>query len=152
MAINLSQLLGLTTRFRVVVDGDIDLGGWSKCSGLAVDFKPDTSYAEGGNYEYKPILAGRIEYSPVTLVRAMNPADSKRVQNWLKSRVADWVNASSIGGGGTAEITLLDSAMNAVASWSLRNVYPSKWDGPELDVNTFGIAVEKLTIVHEGFL
>jgi len=151
MGLNLSQLLGLTTRFRVVVDGDIDLGGWSKCTGLAVDFKP-VFWEEGGNYEYKPILQGRIEYPPVTLVRAMNSVDSKRVQGWLKSRVADWVNASSSGGGGTAEITLLDSNLNPVASWSLRNVYPSKWDGPELDVNTFGIAVEKLTIVHEGFL
>lgn len=150
MPINLSQVLGLTTRFRVVVDG-IDLGGWSKCSGLTVDFKP-TFWEEGGNYEYKPILQGRIEYSPVTLVRAMNPDDSKRVQGWLKSRITGWVNATSSGGGGTAQITLLDSNLKDVATWSLRNVYPSKWDGPELDAQTLGIAVEKLTIVHEGFL
>lgn len=150
MPINLSQVLGLTTRFRVVVDG-IDLGGWSKCSGLAVDFKP-TFWEEGGNYEYKPILQGRVEYSPVTLVRAMNPDDSKRVQGWLKSRIAGWVNATSSGGGGTAQITLLDSNLKEVSTWSLRNVYPSKWDGPELDAQTLGIAVEKLTIVHEGFL
>ena len=38
MSINVGAMLGLQTRFRVVVDG-VDLGGWSKCTGLAVDFK-----------------------------------------------------------------------------------------------------------------
>ncbi|WP_083661422.1 phage tail protein [Actinophytocola xanthii] len=150
MAMSLSAMLGLTTRFRVTVDG-IDLGGWSKCTGLAVEFKSER-VKEGGNYETQPILAGHLEYPNIQLVRAMNAADSRQVQAWLRSKVADWVNAHSSGGGGTAEITLLDAHLKSVASWSLRNVYPAKWDGPQLTAETFGIAVETLTLVHEGFL
>lgn len=150
MSMSVSAMLGLTTRFRVTVDG-VDLGGWAKCSGLAVEFKTQR-VKEGGNYESQPILADCLEYPNITLVRAMNAADSNRVQAWLRSKVSGWVNAVSSGGGGTAEITLFDAKVQPVTSWSLRNVYPAKWDGPELSAETFGIAVEKLTLVHEGFL
>jgi phage tail-like protein len=150
MSINVGAMLGLQTRFKVTVDG-VSLGGWSKCTGLAVEFKPKM-IQEGGNYEFQPILPEHIEYTPITLERAMNAKDSADVQNWLRSKVGDYMTADSSGGGGTAQITLYDSHGGAVASWSLRNVYPKKWDGPELSASTFGIAVEKLTLVHEGFL
>ena len=150
MVMSVGAMLGLTTRFRVTVDG-VDLGGWAKCTGLAVEFKTQR-VKEGGNYESQPILADYIEYPNITLVRAMNAADSTKVQSWLRGKVSDWVNALSSGGGGTAEITLFDAKVQPVTSWSLRNVYPAKWDGPELSAETFGIAVEKLTLVHEGFL
>lgn len=150
MSINVSAMLGLQTRFRVSVSG-VDLGGWSKCTGLAVEFKAKPIH-EGGNYEYQPILPDHIAYQPITLERAMNAKDSANVQKWLRSQVADYMTADSSGNGGTATITLFDSHGAAVASWSLRNVYPAGWDGPELSVATFGIAVERLKLVHEGFL
>jgi phage tail-like protein len=150
MPISVSSMLGLQTRFKVTVDG-VDLGGWSKCTGLAVEFKTQP-VEEGGNYEYQPILADKIEYTKIVLERAMNAADSARVQGWLRSKVSSWMNGMQSGGGGTAQITLLDSHLNPVASWSLRNVYPAKWDGPTLNVTTFGVAMETLTLIHEGFL
>jgi phage tail-like protein len=173
MTLSLSSLLGLTTRFHVVVDG-VDLGGWGKCSGLRVDFKPE-QIDEGGNYDYRPILPGRLDYSPITLERAMKADDSAKVQRWLASRVDSWVHAASSahsfaeqavnmvsnaigagnvlgGAGGTAQITLCDANGVPVITWALRNVYPSKWFGPELDAKTAGIAMEKLELIHEGFL
>lgn len=148
--INVGAMLGLQTRFRVVIDG-VDLGGWSKCTGLAVEFKPKM-INEGGNYEYQPILPDHIEYKPITLERAMTSKDSAHVQGWLRTKARSYMSGESSGGGGTAQITLCDSQGNPVASWSLRNVYPAGWDGPELSASTFGIAVEKLKLVHEGFL
>jgi phage tail-like protein len=173
MTLSLSAVLGLTTRFHVVVDG-VDLGGWGKCTGLSVDFHPDP-ITEGGNYDYKPILPGYLEYRPITLERAMEASSSQRVQAWLRSRVDNWVHAASSahgaleqgvnmisnaigagnvvsGAGGTGQITLYDPTGTAVITWQLRNVYPSKWFGPELDARTAGIAMEKLELVHEGFL
>lgn len=150
MSLNVGAMLGLQTRFQVTVDG-VSLGRWSKCSGLAVEFKPKM-IQEGGNYEYQPILPDHIEYKPIVLERAMDAKSTADVQNWLRGKVSDYMTADSSGGGGTAQITLFDSYHREVASWSLRNVYPAKWDGPELSATTFGIAVEKLTLVHEGFL
>jgi phage tail-like protein len=148
---NVSAMLGLQTRFKVVVDG-VDLGGWSKCTGLAVEFK-NVQIAEGGNYEYKPILPDIINYKEIVLERAMNAADSTKVQNWLRGKVSSYMKQDFRGGGaGTAQITLCDSHGKNVISWQLRNVYPSGWDGPELSAATFGIAIEKLKLVHEGFL
>ena len=86
------------------------------------------------------------------LKRAMNAQDSAKVQQWLSSKVSAYMNSNSTGGGGTARITLCDAKGTPVSTWRLRNVYPAKWDGPELDALTAGIAMEKLELVHEGFL
>jgi phage tail-like protein len=149
--VTMSELLGLQTRFKVVVAG-VDLGGWSRCTGLAVEFK-NIQIKEGGNYEYQTILPDTVVYKEIVLERAMNAADSKKVQDWLRDKVSSYMKQDFAGGGaGTAQITLCDSKGAPVVSWSLRNVYPSGWDGPELSASTFGIAIEKLKLVHEGFL
>jgi phage tail-like protein len=144
--------LGVAMRFKVVVD-DIDLGGWSNCTGLSVDFK-NKKVAEGGNYEYNRILPERVEYKAVTLKRAMNSDDSAKVQSWLSKVVSSWYNASSPTDYGprTARITLFDANGGQVASWSLRNVYPQKWSGPDLDATGTRVAFETLELIHEGFL
>ena len=148
---SLSGMLGLTTRFLVEVGG-ISLGGWAKCQGLSVDFEYD-SIQEGGNYEYQVILPKTIKYKVITLERAMSKEYSNDVQNWLRSKVSSYMKQDFRGGGAsTAQITLCDSHGQKVVSWSLRNVYPAGWDGPELSASTFGIAVEKLKLIHEGFL
>jgi len=143
-------MLGLTTRFQVSIDG-VNLGGWARCSGLGVNFHP-TFQPEGGNYQYQTVMPGRIEYTKVSLARAMSAQDSAVVQGWLRNRAQNWAPAANSGNGSTAEIKLLDAHKNPVASWSLRNVFPESWTGPDLDAMTFGVAVEKLVLVHEGFL
>jgi phage tail-like protein len=173
MTLSLAAILGLQARFLVSVDG-VNLGGWGKCTGLRVDFKPEV-ISEGGNYDYQPILPGHLEWSAVTLERAMSAAESRKVQQWLSNRVQTWVHAASSGhgaleqglnmissaigagnivsgAGGTAQITLCDAAGDPVITWQLRNVYPSKWEGPSLDASSGGIAMEKLELMHEGFL
>ncbi|WP_018681094.1 phage tail protein [Actinokineospora enzanensis] len=147
---SVETMLALTTRFHVTVDG-VDLGGWARCQGLQVKFNPE-AIKEGGNHQYEPILPGRIQYPNVTLARAMNAADTAKVQGWLRDRAANWIDADSSGGGGTAQITLFDARAGVVAVWQLRNVYPATWKGPDLDAMTMGIATETLELAHEGFL
>jgi phage tail-like protein len=147
---SVGTFLGLTTRFVVVVD-QVKLGGWARCKGLGVEFKPEF-IKEGGNYGYTTILPGRIEYPKVTLERPMNAQDSGQVQSWLSERASNWASAANSGGGSTAEITLLDMNGKKVTSWSLRNAYPDSWHGPALDAMSAGVAMETLTLVHEGFL
>jgi phage tail-like protein len=150
MQLSLRDMLGLNNRFHVTISG-IDLGGWGQCKGLEVDFKND-HVDQGGVYDYQKWTPGALNYSPITLRRAVNPADSAKVQQWLSSMVNSWVHSAKVPDGGTAVITLFHSDGTPVMTWSLRSVYPSKWSGPELDASTAGIAMETLQIVHEGFL
>jgi phage tail-like protein len=145
------DILGLSARFGVTIDGT-DLGKWGKCSGLAVDFKPEMSYMAGGVYDTIPILPGQMSYTPIQLERAVSATETSKVQGWLSKMVQNWVLAANAGTGGTAVITLYSSAGASVVSWTLRNVFPSKWEGPKLDASSNGIALETLVIVHEGFL
>lgn len=148
--ISLRDVLGLNSRFGVQVDG-IDLGMWGQCKGLSVDFKP-VRIEQGGIYDYEPILPGQLSYKVISLRRALNAQDSAKVQGWLSQMVSGWVHAAGSGTGSSAVITLFDSKGGPVISWTLRNVFPSKWDGPELDASTAGIAMETLDLIHEGFL
>jgi phage tail-like protein len=150
MPISLDTMLALTARFHVSVDG-VDLGGWARCNGLEVKFQP-TTQQDGGNYQYETVLAGSIKYSNVTLQRAINSADTAKVLSWLRERASSWVDGHKSGGGGTAQIILFDARAKEVARWMLRNVYPDSWTGPDLDAGTLGVALEKLVLVHEGFL
>ena len=144
--------LGLATRFKVVVQ-DVDLGGWATCRGLLVDFKHEM-IREGGYYDSATIIPDRVQYTPITLTRAMNAADSTAVQGWLQRVVREWYADSSDGGYSdhTAQITLLDAHQQPVMSWNLRNVYPLKWRGPDLDARAGAVAIETLDLAHEGFL
>jgi phage tail-like protein len=152
MALDQQSRLGMSMRFKVVVD-DIDLGGWATCSGLQVSFD-STTVDEGGNYEYQPILPDRVKYSTITLTRAMTQQDSARVQVWLAQVVAKWYDARSPSdyAARTARITLLDAYGTEVASWSLRSIYPKRWKGPDLNARGSDVAFEQLELAHEGFL
>lgn len=150
MAISLDTMLALTARFFVSIDG-VNLGGWARCQGLEVKFQPEFQ-KEGGNYHYETVLPGSIKYSPVTLQRAINKEDTATVMAWLRDRASGWVDARKSGGGGTAKIILFDARGQEAAQWTLHNVYPDSWKGPDLDASTLGVATEQLVLVHEGFL
>lgn len=149
--LSLAAVLGITTRFLVRID-DVDLGGWGQCTGLAVDFK-NTPVEEGGLYDYQHILPDKIVYHEIQLERAMSAAESAKVQAWLSSKVNAYMHNSGAGGGSTGHITLCDAEGKKVCTWSLRNVFPTRWEGPKLDaIAQAGVARETLKLAHEGFL
>jgi phage tail-like protein len=136
--------LGLAMRFKVSLTGDIDLGYWQTCDGLSVDFDP-VPREEGGNNDYAYYLPGQVKFPEVTLKRAVTKQHSPKVLSWLKSMVDQ-------DEGGTMTIDLLGADGESVMKWSLRNVLPKKWAGPSLNAGTSAVAIEALTVVHEGFL
>jgi len=152
MPLSQDAKLGMSMRFQVVVD-DINLGSWATCKGLQVEFKSEL-VNEGANYEYQVILPDRLQYSSVTLTRAMTAQDSRTVQAYLSKVVSRWYDANSPTDytAGTAKITLLDAHGGEVASWTLRSVYPKQWRGPDLNASGHDVATETLELIHEGFL
>ena len=159
---------GLSMRFTVTfqsVNGDINnLGEWSSCKGLKVDFHTET-VKQGGEYGYEVKLPSQVVYGPVVLERAMEPASSQALQVWLGTLVANWMNypvpgksgapgkpASSLPPAGAMNIVLQDVHLQPVASWNLQSAFPVSWSGPALDAKQNAVALETLTIEHRGFL
>ncbi|MEU9407841.1 phage tail protein [Streptomyces sp. NPDC048281] len=148
---------GLSMRFTVAFsngDGIDRLGEWSSCKGLKVDFRTETIKV-GGDYSGEVKLPAQVSYSPVVLERAMERQPSMALQGWLGKLVTTWMNCdekSARAPKGTVDISLQDVHQNVVASWSLRNAYPVSWSGPVLDAKQNAVAIETLTLEHEGFL
>lgn len=151
MSMPLSELMGLQMRFKVTVDG-LSLGYWSSCKGLAMKF--NTTRVDGNVYDSYNYIPDRVDYPDVTVARAMNKQDSPKVWKWLAdcrkqwygSEPGDWSDK-------TATIQLFDSSFTSpVSQWTLTNVYPKEWHGPELDAGGGGIALETLVLGHEGFM
>ena len=134
---------GQVLRFRVQVDGEHDLGAWSKCDGLSVEFELK-EYQEGGVNGYTHKLPGRAKYQNIKLTRVLNK-DSSKVRDWL-------THLKTHGNRPTAEIAALDSEGETIASWTLQDVYPLKWTGPSFDVGSNATAMETLELAHNGFL
>jgi phage tail-like protein len=134
---------GLAARFQVTIDGQ-DLGSWATCKGLEVDFQHE-AYEELGNNQFVHYLPRAAKYTHITLERACTAAESSALQRWLSKVV---MQPSK----GTASITLHDANQGDVITWTLTNVFPAKWTGPQLDADAKKMALETLVLAHEGFL
>lgn len=180
MSIGTTDMLGLAMRFDVVIDG-YDLGSWSTCKGLGVTFKHE-KVSELGEHTMHTYIPGRVEYSTISLQRAMTKSDWAKTKEWLQIVAsAPWlatenplaeaagdisvtaggsgIEYGASGGGGLAlqgpssgKIALFDASLAEVASWELQNVMPAGWKGPQFDANGKMVAIETLDLVHEGFL
>jgi phage tail-like protein len=134
---------GLNLRFQVTVDHQVELGNWSKCEGLNVEWEIQ-EYREGGLNGFVHRIPGRRKYQNIKLTRPLDASSAL---------VASWISAmEGPGAGRTAVIKVLDPQGQTVASWSLDGVFPSKWSGPTLDINGKETAFEVLELTHNGFL
>jgi phage tail-like protein len=132
---------GLALRFLVTIDSE-NLGFWTKCEGLVVEWELH-EYKEGGLNEFVHRLPGRTKYSNIKLTRTLNP---------LSAQVAAWMSkAKGPAAGHTAEIRVLDTEGATVASWNVVDVFPVRWSGPNLDINGRDVANETLELAHNGF-
>jgi phage tail-like protein len=130
-------------RFRVKLDGGADLGNWSKCDGLSVEYDV-FEYKEGGENTFIHRIPGRVKYQNLKLTRPINK-DSKRVADWIAGMKTKVKRE-------TAAISALDTEGQAIATWNFEGVYPVRWSGPSLDISSNQVATETLELAHNGFL
>ncbi|WP_112242945.1 phage tail protein [Kribbella monticola] len=151
---------GMTMWFSVLVPGldsvSTSLGYWSGCSGLGVELTPEGPVAEGGNHGTQRYLPGEIKYTKVTLERAMTAEGSAKVQRWLEAQVAGWAQGWPAGPQRPVVIELrsgLGRQDRVIHKWVLNDAIPTSWTVPPFSTGSGGgIAIEKLTFVHSGFL
>jgi phage tail-like protein len=128
--------------FIVKID-DESLGAFSSCDGLGCEFVMETR-EEGGNNGVIWQLPTRVKYSNIKLTRAVSK-DSVKITKWMAS-MATGVKRK------TATIQALTLKGTVIAQWSLVDVIPVKWTGPQLSADNAKIATESLELAHHGFL
>jgi phage tail-like protein len=129
-------------RFVVEVQG-AEIGSFTGCDGLAAEYEIE-EYKEGGENGYVHRIPGRMKYAPVKLTRPIDQS-SGQLASWF-SRFQTSITR------GTACIKALDAKGQAIATWNLVDVYPSKWTGPSFSSDGNQTVKESLELVHNGFL
>jgi phage tail-like protein len=136
----------LSTASCFVLDMDgVELGTFRKVTGLAVErevieFKENTK--EGKMIIRK--VPGANKPGEVTLERRVDNSSDL----WdLHKTVSD---GDIDKGRRHLSIVVKNSMLEEVARWNFTNGWVSKWEGPDLDAGSNDVAVEKVTITHEG--
>ena len=134
----------VTVCFAVTIDNSsYDLGLFNTCDGLGCEVTVE-SRQEGGNNDFVYILPGPIKYTNVKFTRPVN-SDSAKVAAWMSSTGPGMKRCTAV-----IEALTLDGTV--VCSWSLRDVFPVKWTGPQFSTDGPKVALETLEIAHHGFL
>ena len=126
--------------FWVEIDG-ITQAGFQEFSGLDSTTDP-VEYREGGENTTVRKLPGKTTYSDITLKWGIT--DSDELWKWRKSVVNGRIERKN------GSIILMDREGNEKIRWNFINAWPSKWEGPSFDAKANDIAIETLTIAHEG--
>jgi len=136
----------LSTASSFVLDMDgVELGTFRKVTGLAVErevieFKENT---KDGKMIIRKV-PGANKPGEVTLERRVD--DSSDLWDLHKT-----VSDGDIDKGRRhLSIVVKNSMLEEVARWNFTNGWVSKWEGPDLDAGSNDVAVEKVTITHEG--
>jgi phage tail-like protein len=148
--------LASTFNFRVTLNrsggGSPPLGdgGFQECSGLDIEMDVQ-ELVEGGRNDGTVRLVGRGKYSNIVLKRGMLLPGGGKVASelwgWLQSILAGVRPVARYDG--IIEV-LSAGGTDTVATWTFDRGLPSKIAGPQLNAKTGEIAIEELTIAHEG--
>ena len=130
----------LNYNFLVEIDG-ITQAAFKECSGLDSTTEP-VQYRQGGENNTVRKLPGKTTYSDIVLKRGLT--DSDELWKWRKT-VIDGKAARKNG-----SIIVLDTTGEEKVRWNFIEAWPTKWEGPSFDAAANDIAIETLTIAHEG--
>ena len=124
-------------------------GAFQECSGLEVEMDVH-EYQEGGRNDGVIRQVGRAKYPNIVLKRGMFYDDSGALNldlwGWLQGVVSGTRPVPRYDG----VIEVLSVGDTVVATWVFDRGVPAKVRGPELNARTGEIAIEELTIAHEG--
>lgn len=127
--------------FLVEIDG-ISQASFTECSGLDATTEP-IEHREGGDNTTVRKLPGKTTYSDISLKWGMT--DSTVLWDWYKKVIQGNVERKN------GSVVVYDLANDKeVARWNFFNAWPTKWEGPGFNATGNEVAIETLTIAHEG--
>ena len=149
--------LASTFNFRITLtrsDGgtpaELGDGGFQECSGL--DIEMDVQELQEGGFNNGVVRrVGRGKYSNIVLKRGMLFPTSGTVRNEVWKWIQGVLNGERpvVRYNGVVEV-LAANGRDTVATWTFDRGLPQKVSGPQLNAKTGDVAIEELTIAHEG--
>jgi phage tail-like protein len=88
---------------------------------------------------------GNLKWGDITLKRGMT--DSKALYEWRKL-VIDGKHKQARKNG---SVIFYDAENGEIARFNFVRGWPSKWKGPDVNTTNNAVAVEEITIAHEGW-
>jgi len=124
-------------------------GAFQECSGLDLEMEVQ-SINEGGRNDGVIQRAGRAKYSPLILKRGMFFGSEGGVNQdlwfWLQDAVSGVRPIRRYDG----VIEVMSVGEEVAATWVFERGLPSKVSGPALNAKSGEVAIEELTIAHQG--
>jgi phage tail-like protein len=142
--VRLNTNIGINVFFTVTIDA-VDLGAWSKCTGIGMKINT-VDRDESGMTLFQHHLPGHLVYEHITLERPLT-RDCRAVMSWFTTY--HMIPIPTAG-----QITCVDQTGAPLMSWEMGGVTPVAWKGPTLDATAGSalVATEQLTFAHTGFL
>ncbi|MCI0438200.1 MAG: phage tail protein [Chloroflexi bacterium] len=89
-------------------------------------------------------IPGDLTWDDITLSRGIT--DDLALWEWRQQVVdGDVVGARKDG-----SVIMYNQAGEEMSRWNFRNGWPSSWKGPDVSADNQAVAVEEITIAHEG--
>ncbi len=129
--------------FYVEIDGGGDIKGrFSEVGGLKADVE-EFEIKEGGLNSRTHKLPGRVTWGPITLKKGVG--DENFFNEW-------WDKVVNSPGDCRKNVTilLLDDKFETFRRWEIKNAWPKSWEGVALNARSAELAIETLTLNHEG--
>lgn len=117
--------------------------GFMEVSGLGMELDVVPHRVGSSNENQSTLLPGPRLYPPVVLRRGIVKGDNGFFE-WINSAQFHTIERRDV------TIHLLDEQHNPVVTWTLRNAFPSRLDYAPLVALGSEVAVESLTLVHDG--
>ena len=133
------------TSFWIEVQG-IVLASFSECSGLSAETELQ-DYSEGGRNDVVYHLPVRTRFSNISLRRGWTT--SNELWTWYQEVIDGVIRPRDC-----SIVMCANDGQNPAEEMGRLNVaqaFPVKWHGPDLRVETMGVAVETLELAHLGF-
>ncbi len=129
-------------RFHVEIQG-VGVARFSECSGL--EFEAETyDYKEGGLNSRVHRLPGRFKFTNLTLKKGI-ATDGQPLWDWVQKTVSGKITTHQV------TVTLYDlKGENPLREWVFQDAYPVKWGASALSAEQNAIAIETLTLAHQG--
>jgi phage tail-like protein len=126
-------------------------GGFQECTGLEIEMDIQ-EYQEGGRNNGTVRRVGRAKYQPLLLKRGMffRTDGDGQVDTALWHWMQRVVNGERPVARYDGVIHVMGADNTLRATWMFDRGLPAKIRGPELNAKTGEIAIEELTIAHEG--